>query len=170
MTKRFVRSVIRVFVVFNVEMSPAALGNKKRALQSATQPLMRCKRAFQVRCEQPFETSLSIGQAIHDNIWVDRANFNDLQIRRTISPTTLLCSPQGLITIAVEELCETANALLAPVRLGVARPTAPFALSSSANSDAASIEELFSAEPVAPRLNAAGAAGGSGRDNRYAIQ
>ena len=47
MTKRFVRSVIRVFVVFNVEMSPAALGNKKRALQSATQPLMRCKRAFQ---------------------------------------------------------------------------------------------------------------------------
>ena len=60
----------------------------------------------------------------------------------------------------MEELCETANALLAPVRLGVARPTAPFALSSSANSDAASIEELFSAEPVAPRSVA-----GSGRDN-----
>ena len=78
---------------------------------------------------------------------------------------------QGLITIAVEELCETANALLAPVRLGVARPTAPFALSSSANSDAASIEELFSAEPVAPRLlNGAGGAAGSGRDNRDAIQ
>ena len=57
-TKRFVRSVIRVFVVFNVEMSPAALGNKKRALQSATQPLMRCKRAFQVRnanSEQPLK-------------------------------------------------------------------------------------------------------------------
>ena len=50
--------VIRVFVVFNVEMSPAALGNKKRALQSATQPLMRCKRAFQVRnanSEQPLK-------------------------------------------------------------------------------------------------------------------
>ena len=61
----------------------------------------------------------------------------------------------------MEELCETANALLAPVRLGVARPTAPFALSSSANSDAASIEELFSAEPVAPRNSGAG----NGRDN-----
>ena len=74
---------------------------------------------------------------------------------------------QGLITIAVEELCETANALLAPVRLGVARPTAPFALSSSANSDAASIEELFSAEPVAPRLRGGevqtGGSGGGGR-------
>ena len=46
MAKRFVRSVIRVFVVFNVEMSPAQ--GKKRALQSATQPLQRCKRAFQV--------------------------------------------------------------------------------------------------------------------------
>ena len=45
--KRFVRSVIRVFVVFNVEMSPAQ--GKKRSLQSATQPLQRCKRAFQVR-------------------------------------------------------------------------------------------------------------------------
>ena len=48
---------------------------------------------------------------------------------------------------------------------------APFALSSTANSDAASIEELFSAEPVAPRLlNGAGGAAGSGRDNRDAIQ
>ena len=46
-TKRFVRSVIRVFVVFNVEMSPAQ--GKKRSLQSATQPLQRCKRVFQVR-------------------------------------------------------------------------------------------------------------------------
>ena len=34
---------------------------------------------------------------------------------------------QALINIAIEELCETANALIAPVRMGVARPTAPFA-------------------------------------------
>ena len=33
---------------------------------------------------------------------------------------------QALINIAIEEMCETANALLAPVRMGVARPTAPF--------------------------------------------
>lgn len=34
---------------------------------------------------------------------------------------------QALINIAVEELCETANSLIAPVRMGVMRPTAPFA-------------------------------------------
>ena len=60
----------------------------------------------------------------------------------------------GLINIAVEELCEAANALLAPVRLGVARPTAPFNLSSS-NSDpkelTKDLEELFSTDPMAPK-------------------
>lgn len=38
-----------------------------------------------------------------------------------------------MIRLAVEELCETADSLIAPVRLGVARPTAPFTLASSAN-------------------------------------
>jgi len=38
---------------------------------------------------------------------------------------------QALIKLAVEELCETADSLIAPVRLGVARPTAPFTLASS---------------------------------------
>ncbi len=65
--KRFVRSVTRVFVVFNIELSPTQ--SKKKSLQHSTQPLQRCKRAF-----------------------------------------------QALITVAIEELCETANALLAPVR------------------------------------------------------
>ena len=44
--RRFVRSVARVFVVFNIEMAPG--GGKKKA-QSATQPLTRCKKVFQVR-------------------------------------------------------------------------------------------------------------------------
>ncbi len=64
---RFVRSVTRVFVVFNVEMSPGHA--RKKSLQMATQPIQRCKRVF-----------------------------------------------QALIGIAIEELCEAANALLAPVR------------------------------------------------------
>lgn len=38
---------------------------------------------------------------------------------------------QALIRLAVEELCETADSLIAPVRLGVVRPTAPFQLSGS---------------------------------------
>lgn len=33
--------------------------------------------------------------------------------------------------ISIEELIETADALIAPVRMGVVRPTAPFAMSSS---------------------------------------
>ena len=40
---------------------------------------------------------------------------------------------QALINIAIEELCEIADSLIAPVRMGVARPTAPFALVCSSN-------------------------------------
>lgn len=38
---------------------------------------------------------------------------------------------QSMMKLSVEELCETAESLIAPVRLGVARPTAPFTLSNS---------------------------------------
>ena len=93
------RSVIRIFVVFNVEMSPGQ--SKKNSLQAANQPVQRCKRVF-----------------------------------------------QAVLAVSLEELCETANALLAPVRFGVARPTAPFNLSSG---DMTAVEELFSVEPLAPR-------------------
>ena len=92
--------MIRIFVVFNVEMSPGQ--SKKKSLQSANQPVQRCKRVF-----------------------------------------------QSLLTISLEELCETANALLSPVRFGIARPTAPFNLSSGDPN--LTVEELFSVEPLAPR-------------------
>lgn len=36
-----------------------------------------------------------------------------------------------MMKLSIEELCETAESLIAPVRLGVARPTAPFTLSNS---------------------------------------
>jgi len=45
---------------------------------------------------------------------------------------------QALINIAIEELCETANSLIAPVRLGAARPTASFSLVTS-NIDAVQV-------------------------------
>lgn len=38
---------------------------------------------------------------------------------------------QTLIKISIEELIETADALIAPVRMGVVRPTAPFSMTSS---------------------------------------
>ena len=116
---RFVRSVIRVFVVFNIEMSPNQ--SKKKSLQASTQPLQRCKRVF-----------------------------------------------QALINVAIEELCETANALLGPVRFGVARPTSAFAASTSSSSSAelVSIEELFSTEPMAPRAAVTTASSGAGSASR----
>ena len=55
---------------------------------------------------------------------------------------------QALINISIEELCETGNALLAPVRLGVARPTAPFSLS-GLGGDSSAMDELFNVDPVA---------------------
>lgn len=54
---------------------------------------------------------------------------------------------QMLIKISIEELIETADALIAPVRMGVVRPTAPFSIS-SLSSD--SPDDLFSVEPLAP--------------------
>ncbi|XP_066593371.1 E3 ubiquitin-protein ligase UBR5-like isoform X2 [Prorops nasuta] len=67
------------------------------------------------------------------------------------SPRMKCCKVfQALIKLAVEELCETADSLIAPVRLGVARPTAPFQLTSSALDVINGSEELFSIEPLIP--------------------
>lgn len=40
---------------------------------------------------------------------------------------------RSLVRLSIEELAETADSLIAPVRLGVARPTAPFSLATSNN-------------------------------------
>ena len=56
---------------------------------------------------------------------------------------------QSLINISIEELCETGNALLAPVRLGVARPTAPFLLSATSNDSLSVMDDLFNVDPLA---------------------
>lgn len=57
---------------------------------------------------------------------------------------------QTLIKISIEELIETADALIAPVRMGVVRPTAPFSMSSMTTE---SPDDLFSVEPLAPSTN-----------------
>ena len=55
---------------------------------------------------------------------------------------------QALINISIEELCETANALLAPVRLGVARPTAPFSIPSSGTDSLSAMDDIFNVDPM----------------------
>ncbi|XP_022088728.1 E3 ubiquitin-protein ligase UBR5-like isoform X2 [Acanthaster planci] len=59
---------------------------------------------------------------------------------------------QALIHQSVGELCEIAESLIAPVRMGITRPTAPFALFSSHADAVQGSEELFFAEPL-PRQN-----------------
>ncbi|CAH1775507.1 unnamed protein product [Owenia fusiformis] len=63
---------------------------------------------------------------------------------------------QALINIAIEELCETADSLIAPVRMGVARPTAPFQLVTSNIDAIQGSEELFLVEPLPPRSSGSG--------------
>ncbi|XP_033727140.1 E3 ubiquitin-protein ligase UBR5-like isoform X1 [Pecten maximus] len=101
--QRFLRSVARIFVVFNVEMTPST-NKKKSSTLTSCQPLVKCKRAF-----------------------------------------------QALINIAIEELCEIANSLIAPVRMGVTRPTAPFSLVSANGEAIQGSEEVFNVDPIPPR-------------------
>ncbi|KAG4078397.1 hypothetical protein HA402_013107 [Bradysia odoriphaga] len=55
---------------------------------------------------------------------------------------------QTLMKISIEELIEIADALIAPVRMGVVRPTAPFSMSTSSSID--NSDDLFSVEPLTP--------------------
>uniref|UniRef100_A0A669CCB4 Ubiquitin protein ligase E3 component n-recognin 5 n=1 Tax=Oreochromis niloticus TaxID=8128 RepID=A0A669CCB4_ORENI len=93
-TRRFLRSVARVFVILSVEM---ASSKKKK-------PIGKCRRVF-----------------------------------------------QALLPYAVEELCNVAESLIVPVRMGIARPTAPFTLASTSIDAVQGSEELFSVEPLPPR-------------------
>ncbi|XP_022226183.2 E3 ubiquitin-protein ligase hyd isoform X3 [Drosophila obscura] len=96
--RRFVRSVARVFVIFNLEKQP---NPEKRKPHTA--------------CNKYVQSCVKVFQTLH--------------------------------RISIEELCEVSEALIAPVRLGVVRPTAPFTMSSS-NLD--NSDDLFSVDPLAP--------------------
>lgn len=54
----------------------------------------------------------------------------------------------ALVALAVEELVEAADSLLAPVRLGVVRPTAPFPLANTYVDLVNGSEDLFGVEPL----------------------
>lgn len=54
----------------------------------------------------------------------------------------------ALTSLAVEELVEAADSLLAPVRLGVVRPTAPFPLATTYSDLVNGSEDLFGVEPL----------------------
>uniref|UniRef100_A0A8C2E765 HECT-type E3 ubiquitin transferase n=1 Tax=Cyprinus carpio TaxID=7962 RepID=A0A8C2E765_CYPCA len=98
-TRRFLRSVARVFVILSVEMA-----SSKKKNNFIPQPIGKCRRVF-----------------------------------------------QALLPYAVEELCNVAESLIVPVRMGIARPTAPFTLASTSIDAVQGSEELCSVEPLPPR-------------------
>lgn len=82
---------------------------------------------------------------------IEKSNNPDKQRNSTLQARLMLAYRRvftSLLKFAIEELVEIADALIAPVRLGVVRPTAPFQLSSSTNNLDA--DDLFSVEPLAP--------------------
>lgn len=92
-TRRFVRSVARVFVIFSVEK--AHNSDRQRTTSAQTRHIQAYRKVF-----------------------------------------------SSLHKYAVEELVEIADALIAPVRMGVVRPTMPFSLSSN-NMDPLSVRILL---------------------------
>lgn len=56
-----------------------------------------------------------------------------------------------LSTIAIPELVQVADAILAPVRLGICRPAQPFSLLSSTLEATQASEDLFTVEPLPMR-------------------
>ncbi|CAG5105861.1 Oidioi.mRNA.OKI2018_I69.chr1.g2520.t1.cds [Oikopleura dioica] len=58
---------------------------------------------------------------------------------------------QELPDIAIEELCQTSDALLAPVRLGAVRPVPGFEFFSNSNDAIGETDELFRVDPCAPK-------------------
>lgn len=105
-TRRFVRSVVRIFVIFSVEIPPHS--TKRRGFHNQSQPISKCRRIF-----------------------------------------------HSLLKLSIEELCEIADSLIAPVRLGVARPTAPFTLATTATDILNGSQELFLVDPLAHSGNRA---------------
>lgn len=98
--QRFVRSVVRVFVIFNLEKFPNP--ERRKFYSVPHKHLQSCCKVFQI-----------------------------------------------LHKYAIVELCETAEAIISPVRLGIVRPTAPFLSSSNFETS----DDIFNVEPLAPSVN-----------------
>ncbi|XP_017768727.1 PREDICTED: E3 ubiquitin-protein ligase UBR5 isoform X3 [Nicrophorus vespilloides] len=111
-SRRFMRSVVRIYVIFNIELAPIC---KKRNNTNQNQPITKCKKVF--RC---------------------------------------------MVKLAIQELCETADSLIAPVRLGVARPTAPFSLATTIPDIISGSEELFLVDPLSVPSGSRSTSGSTG--------
>lgn len=94
---------------------------------------------------------IELNPSAYSNItYSSSSSGSSSQYKKSASPQLTKCRRvfQALLPVAIEELCEIADSLIAPVRLGVARPTAPFSLVSVISDAVNYSEELFSADPI----------------------
>lgn len=84
---------------------------------------------------------------------IERGNNSDKQRNSTTQNRHIQAYRRvfnSLQKYAIEELVEIADALIAPVRMGVVRPTMPFSITQSSIDSISTADELFSVEPMAP--------------------
>lgn len=121
---RFVRSVARVGFVLSVELSPVNYSNQSSL---SNLPISLAQVGLH-------------SNAGSSNLWKKNQPSTILQKCRRVF--------QALLPIAAEQLAEIADAIIAPVRLGVTRPTAPFSLVNSMADATQGSEEIFIVDPV----------------------
>lgn len=125
--RRFVRSVIRVSLVVCFELNPNNYANLSHG-SCLTSNIDRF-----LGLNSSLSTSSSSSSSTKKNI--------PLTVLRKCRKIFL-----SFLPIAIEELCEVGESLIAPVKNGMTRPTAPFVLSPTANEVLASTEELFTVD------------------------
>ena len=112
MTSRFVRSIVRVFVMLTVEMS-FSINSRNRSYVKITVLDHRVSEYYSII------RSLCVSYIFHS---LPMPIPNPIQKIRDVF--------RRLPMSSIVELCEAVEALIAPVRLGVAQPSASFSISS----------------------------------------
>nr|XP_027205852.1 E3 ubiquitin-protein ligase UBR5-like isoform X2 [Dermatophagoides pteronyssinus] len=135
--RRFVRSVIRVSLALLFEANPVQYS-------MAYAPLMEMS-SYRTYWERYLSTHPSTSSSSSSSSLQKKSNSMIIMIRK-IRKVFI-----SLLPIAAEELCEIAESLIAPVRMGLARPSASFMMlapSSSHTSDLGGsiTDELFSVD------------------------
>lgn len=125
--RRFVRSVARVGLVVCFELNPTNYAN-------LASPYCGAANVSQI------DRILGLAGAFTSSSSSSKKNVPVSMLRK--------CRKIFLsfLPMAIEELCEIGESLIAPVKNGVARPSAPFVLSPSTNEVLASTDEIFSVD------------------------
>jgi E3 ubiquitin-protein ligase EDD1 len=127
-TARFVRSVIRLFIILSLEAAP-----DKTSLTS-NQPLPSSTTMKRISATTVTGATITTSSNLSSSATLNIPQSILFQCKRIF---------QSLTIISIEALVYVADSLLAPVRHGIAKPTAMFNLSSSHTDILQGLEEVF---------------------------